>query len=139
MSLRTAFGLLMITFIVGCLGMRSLVLALLMLAFTSVFAFASGKIAWGSRVGMTVTVIHMSGLSTSNASRFQECCNGLSWTLDRDIAICFSKRFARNNDQVYLASGELDAPDILAYFSRRSESEVISQNVSGISVARIIA
>ncbi|MBX3513130.1 MAG: hypothetical protein KF750_06055 [Xanthobacteraceae bacterium] len=30
-------------------------------------ASASGKIFWGSRAGMSVTVIHMSGLSTPNA------------------------------------------------------------------------
>lgn len=49
---------------------RRLALAVVTLAACSTsidFAAASGKIAWGSRVGMTTTVVHMSGLNTANA------------------------------------------------------------------------
>jgi len=61
--------------------------------------------------------------------------DGLSWTLDRDKAIWFAKRFQRPNVQPRLLSGKLDRQNVLAYMTGRGESEIICwpENVTVIN------
>jgi hypothetical protein len=50
---------------------------------------------------------------------------GLSWTIDRNIAEWFAKRFSYNVNKVYLFSGQLKKKDIIAFFDCRNENEVV--------------
>ena len=50
---------------------------------------------------------------------------GLSWTLDRDKAIWFAKRYTRNGDKPLLLSAEIAKPDILFYSIGRNEDEIV--------------
>lgn len=50
---------------------------------------------------------------------------GLSWTIDRNIAEWFAKRFSYNVNKVYLFSGQLKKRDIIAFFDCRNENEVV--------------
>lgn len=50
---------------------------------------------------------------------------GLSWTIDRNIATWFAKRFSYNVNKVYLFSGHLKKKDIIAFFDCRNESEIV--------------
>lgn len=50
---------------------------------------------------------------------------GLSWTIDKKIAIWFAKRFSNNVDKCYVFSGKLMKKDIIAYFDQRGESEIV--------------
>lgn len=50
---------------------------------------------------------------------------GLSWTIDRNIAEWFAKRFSYNVNKVYLFSGHLKKKDIIAFFNCRNENEVV--------------
>ena len=51
--------------------------------------------------------------------------NGMSWTTDRDKAIWFAKRFAREEGMPVLLSGKIKKEDVLAYFAGRNENENI--------------
>ncbi len=65
----------------------------------------------------TVTIYR--GVTSYNADNIK----ALSWTLDFDKAEWFSNRFGEEDGTVY--ETEIEKSHILAYFSRRSESEVI--------------
>lgn len=54
-------------------------------------AFASGKIGYGSRVGMTVTVVSMEGLDTANAV--------IKTRHTRDDAIVFCRDYEKDNSE----------------------------------------
>lgn len=49
----------------------------------------------------------------------------ISWTVDRDVAEWFAKRFLQSGTSGTLLSAKINKKDIVAYFTRRSESEVI--------------
>lgn len=54
------------------------------------------------------------------------CKLGWSWTLDRDKAVWFAERFAAlDGVRPKVISGTCDKADVVAYFSRRDESEVV--------------
>lgn len=48
---------------------------------------------------------------------------GLSWTTDREVAEWFAKRWG--NDKAYMFEGYCNKENVLAYFNRRSEKELI--------------
>lgn len=52
---------------------------------------------------------------------------GLSWTTDREKAVWFAERFAclEHLGKPRLASGHVVKKDVLAYFTRREESEIV--------------
>lgn len=47
---------------------------------------------------------------------------GLSWTLDRDKAVWFAKRFSQKG---FVTSGVVLKSNVIAYFSGRNESEIV--------------
>jgi predicted ABC-type ATPase/DNA-binding MarR family transcriptional regulator len=51
--------------------------------------------------------------------------NGLSWTTDRDKAEWFSNRLAGRGDNPVVQQATVNKKDVVAYFSRRGESEVV--------------
>lgn len=51
--------------------------------------------------------------------------NGLSWTDDYSKAVWFAHRFDSKNQKGYVRDGEIKKKDILAYFSRRGEKEIV--------------
>lgn len=55
---------------------------------------------------------------------FDQEASRLSWTLDRDVARKFAKRFSNKGDG-FIYTGYVDKRDILAYFDSRGEKEVI--------------
>lgn len=59
--------------------------------------------------------------------------DGMSWSLDRDRALWFAKRFEREGDPL-LICGIVKKSDVLAYFNGRNESEVVifPENVSRV-------
>ena len=50
--------------------------------------------------------------------------HGLSWTLNRDKAVWFAKRF-QSDKPAFLSTMEIDKQNILAYFTQRNEDEVV--------------
>lgn len=60
---------------------------------------------------------------------------GLSWTLDRNIAEWFAKRFQNNG---YVKSGIAYKEDILAYFNCRNEKEIVISKVHDVSTEPIL-
>ena len=48
--------------------------------------------------------------------------NGISWTLDKEKATWFARRFSEG----YVIQGTVEKKDILAFFNDRKEKEVIS-------------
>lgn len=51
--------------------------------------------------------------------------NGLSWTIDKEKAEWFSNRFNRNQQVGYLREAICKKEDVLAYFNRRGENEIV--------------
>jgi hypothetical protein len=51
--------------------------------------------------------------------------NGMSWTLDRDRAVWFSKRFTQKGDKPCVLKRVVNKKEIFAYLGGRNESEVI--------------
>lgn len=60
---------------------------------------------------------------------------GLSWTMDRNIAEWFAKRFQKNG---YVKSGIAYKDDILAYFNCRNEKEIVISKVHDVSTEPIL-
>lgn len=57
----------------------------------------------------------------------RQSIEGMSWTLDKDRAIWFAKRFAGGEGrQPLLVEGTVSKKDVLAYFSNRNESEIVA-------------
>ena len=52
---------------------------------------------------------------------------GLSWTMDRQKAIWFAKRFCSKGDTCLLLSADIQKSEALAYFSGRNEEEIVCQ------------
>lgn len=50
---------------------------------------------------------------------------GLSWTIDKNVAEWFARRFGHNGDKCYIFTGIINKKDILALFSSRNEKEVV--------------
>lgn len=50
---------------------------------------------------------------------------GLSWTIDKNTAIWFAKRFSYDVDKCYVFTGQLKKKDIIAFFDCRNENEVV--------------
>jgi hypothetical protein len=50
---------------------------------------------------------------------------GWSWTIDRDKAVWFAKRFAILDGKAMVLDGTCQKSDVIAYFSRREESEIL--------------
>jgi hypothetical protein len=61
----------------------------------------------------------------------------LAWTLDREKAVWFAQRFCSESRVPRLAKGMVEKRDVLAYFGGRKEREIISINVSIISVIKL--
>lgn len=51
--------------------------------------------------------------------------DGLSWTLDRNLAIWFAKRLARATDCPVLLTATVAKRDVDGYFTNRNESEIV--------------
>lgn len=66
--------------------------------------------------------------------------HGLSWTTNRDKAIWFAKRFSEN-DNSYLATGTVSKTNVLSYFLRRGENEIVimPEHVSNTSIHKLIS
>lgn len=65
---------------------------------------------------------------------------GLSWSLDRDIAISLARRYAAMaGPYTYVARGVADRNRVLAHFTRRNEAEIVIQpnHVHNITIDRI--
>jgi len=58
-----------------------------------------------------------------------EAIEGLSWTLDRDKAVWFAQRYSGSPQ---LVEGRVQKADVCAYFSNRSEAEIVSADVQVI-------
>lgn len=57
----------------------------------------------------------------------EDAVHGLSWTVDRDKAAWFARRFAVDQRRTpYLAFGRVAKADVLAYFLSRAESEIVA-------------
>lgn len=50
---------------------------------------------------------------------------GLSWTIDKNVAEWFARRFGHNGDKCYIFIGIINKKDILALFNSRNEKEVV--------------
>lgn len=50
---------------------------------------------------------------------------GLSWTANSVVAKWFARRFARDGEPQYVASGHVNKSDVLAFFDGRSEYEMV--------------
>lgn len=50
---------------------------------------------------------------------------GLSWTIEKQVAIWFASRFSKNSDKCYIFTGKLPKRDIIAYFNGRKEAEIV--------------
>lgn len=62
---------------------------------------------------------------------------GLAWTLDREKAVWYAQRFCSVSRVPLLAKGIVEKRDVLAYFEKRDEREIVSMNVSIISVTEL--
>jgi hypothetical protein len=69
----------------------------------------------------------------------EDAVRSLSWTLDRDVAVWFARRFAAVHDPVLLARGWVSKRNVLAYLTGRSEAEIVvlPENVREIEVFRL--
>jgi hypothetical protein len=63
--------------------------------------------------------------------------NGLAWTLDREKAVWFAQRFCSETRPPLLAKGIVGKRDVLAYFEKRGEREIVSMKVSINSVTKV--
>ena len=63
--------------------------------------------------------------------------NGLSWTLDEQKAAHFARRFNLNSRAPLVAKGRAKKANVLAYFGERDEREIVSMQISIISVTDI--
>lgn len=54
----------------------------------------------------------------------KDATNGLSWTTNMDKAIWFAKRFFEGGDS-HLATGTVSKENVLSYFLRRDEHEIV--------------
>ncbi|CAM6053398.1 unnamed protein product [Sphagnum tenellum] len=65
--------------------------------------------------------------------------NGLSWTIDKNKAEWFARRFSNPDRPSYIASGRVTRNNILAYFGGRNEKEVIiiPEHVMNVKVRRV--
>jgi ADP-ribose pyrophosphatase YjhB (NUDIX family)/predicted ABC-type ATPase/transposase len=61
--------------------------------------------------------------------------NGLSWTTDKAKATWFSGRLARGNEKPLVAEATVNKKDVVAYFTRRGESEVVLSRMPKITGA----
>jgi hypothetical protein len=62
-------------------------------------------------------------------TRYKKSVRGMSWTLDQSKAIWFARRFEARRPKPLLVRGCVAKADVLAYFSDRSESEIVSTRV----------
>lgn len=64
---------------------------------------------------------------------------GISWTLDRDMAIWFASRLRRAGEVPLLVSGTVARPRTLGYFTGRGEAEIVvaPEDVTGITLERM--
>jgi len=63
--------------------------------------------------------------------------DGISWTLEREKAIRFARRFSSKPRVPLVARGIVKKGDVLAYFGGRNEREIVSMQVERISVTKI--
>jgi hypothetical protein len=81
---------------------------------------------------------HCPTISRSGAApRTKRSIRGLSWTLDRDKAIWFAKRFSMLPRLTpRLVEGFVHKRHVLAYFGGRKEKEIVSMHVDvrGVTV-----
>lgn len=64
-------------------------------------------------------IIVYRGVDTKRASK------GLSWTLDRNVAIWFSNRFKSNSSKGIVLKANVTKDKCLAYFNERNEREIV--------------
>lgn len=66
---------------------------------------------------------------------------GLSWTLDRDMAVWFANRTSSGRAPRFLVEGRIRKADVCAYFTGRNESEVVvlPEHVEIVSTKRLKA
>jgi hypothetical protein len=64
---------------------------------------------------------------------------GFSWTLNRDIAAWYARRFSRQHEVPVLAKGRVKKRHVLAYFERRGEEElvILPEHVYALSVEQL--
>ena len=60
--------------------------------------------------------------------------DGLSWTVDRERAEWFARRSATDEAAPVLLAGEVAKADVVAYFTGRSESEVVVADWGAVAV-----
>lgn len=51
--------------------------------------------------------------------------SNLSWTLDRDVALRFARRYALRGNKPRIISGKVRKENVIAFFDRRSEYEIV--------------
>jgi len=62
-------------------------------------------------------------------TRHVKSARGMSWTVDRGKATWFARRFEIRRTKPLLVRGRVTKADVLAYFSGRNESEIVSTRV----------
>ena len=62
---------------------------------------------------------------------------GLAWTLDREKAIWFAQRFCTESRVPLLVAGMVEKRNVLAYFDKRGEHEIVSMKVAAVSVTQL--
>jgi hypothetical protein len=69
----------------------------------------------------------------------RKAVKGLSWTTDRERGEWFARRFTHGGRRPLLASGQVHKRDVLAYFTGRKESEIVTlpESVTGVAVDQI--
>jgi hypothetical protein len=61
---------------------------------------------------------------------------GLSWTLDRDNAVWFARRFGRSGSGK-LIHAEVERHSVHAFFQRRQESEIVASDVEVLKIEKL--
>lgn len=64
---------------------------------------------------------------------------GLSWTHNLVVAKFFARRFAMNGETQYIAAGQVAKKDVIAYFTGRSEYEIVAlpESVRDIEIQEV--
>lgn len=76
-------------------------------------------------------------LEVWRGASYKSGITGLSWTLNENKAVWYATRFHSKPHVPLVAKGFVLKRDVLAYFGQRHESEIISMQVSVISVTEV--
>jgi hypothetical protein len=79
-----------------------------------------------ANMGPTITAYR--GVSAKNAKRAAHFIrDGNSWTVDKERAVWFARRYASNREEAYIAEAQIPHEAILAYLTDRTEAEILTR------------